>query len=233
MVIDDRIDENITDKILNGQKKVKFLKKYCIHNPEEFIALCASVSHKKQIRKVDDAEIKKYVEKIVIDYGHESVAEHVNASFLFSDVSRALTHQLVRHRLCAFTQKSQRYVDEYNFDYVIPPSIETRDTILAKDQKIYKEYLEVMEKTRKLYKTFYEAGIPKEDVRFILPNATTTEIVVTANLRQWRHMIKMRCSHHAQWEIRECFYSVLYDLYDYAPSVFKDLYNEFMLKNFE
>lgn len=154
--------------------------------------------------------------KMILDKGHESVLEHAVATFRIGGVSRAMTHQLVRHRLVSYTQKSQRYVDEQEFKYVTPPSIENS---LAG----YKgEYDLIMRRIRSAYETLVEIGFSKEDARFVLPNATETEIVVTANFRQWRHMIALRTSKHAQWEIRAVFKDILSILKRECPSVFSD-----------
>lgn len=170
--------------------------------------------------------------KKLISLGHESVLEHASATFRFSGVSRAMTHQLVRHRLVAYTQKSQRYVSEDNFKYVTPPSMSTPGSLkdaVADSTKGYKQvfvsnlYIRAMAEAREFYTALVKQGVPKEDARFVLPNATETEIVVSANFRQWRHMIKLRTSKHAQWEIRGVFKKVLYVLYEWCPNVFEDL----------
>jgi len=158
---------------------------------------------------------KKFI-RMIIRSGHESVLEHAYATFRFKGVSRAFTHQLVRHRLCAFTQKSQRHVDESNFDFVIPPSI-------SEDSEGKEKFEDTIRMIRDAYNFLrYQEGIKKEDARFILPNATETEIVVSANFRQWRHMLKLRTDPNAQWEIRKVFNKVLFILKGIAPTVFED-----------
>jgi len=155
--------------------------------------------------------------KMLLSRGHESVLEHATATFRISGVSRAMTHQLVRHRLVSYTQKSQRYVDEEGFDYVIPESIMDGS---QEDNRLYHSAITL---ARNAYERLVKRGFPKEDARFLLPNATETEIVVTANFRQWRHMIKLRTSIHAQWEIRAVFQNILMILKAECPSVFSDL----------
>jgi thymidylate synthase (FAD) len=131
-----------------------------------------------------------------------------------------MTHQLVRHRLVAYTQKSQRYVEEEGMWVVTPPSIApNKDGDLERN----KVFMEAMFNAQQSYNVLRKLGVPKEDARFVLPNATQTEIVVSANFRQWRHMIKLRTSKHAQWEIRAVFNQVLDILYEWCPSVFDDL----------
>ncbi|MCS7280773.1 MAG: FAD-dependent thymidylate synthase [Desulfobacterota bacterium] len=148
--------------------------------------------------------------------GHHSVLEHAYATFRISGISRACSHQLVRHRLCSFTQKSQRYVDEKNFSYVLPPSIEEN----SEAKKVFEEFMETAKKT---YVRLKELGIKNEDARFVLPNATETEIVLTANFRELRHIISLRKAESAQWEIRKVAEEMLKILKEHAPSVFEDL----------
>jgi len=158
---------------------------------------------------------RKFI-RMLVKLGHTSVLEHASATFRISGVSRALTHQLVRHRLCSFTQASQRYVNEKNFGYVTPASIEARPEAL-------KLFNELMIQARRTYTALQELGVPNEDARFALPNAVNTEIVVSANLREWRHIITLRGHRAAQWEIRLMALEVLRILKGQAPSVFEDL----------
>ncbi len=153
--------------------------------------------------------------KMLIRSGHLSVLEHAYASFRIRGGSRSFTHQLVRHRMASFTQQSQRYVDEANFHYVVPPSIEENPEAL----RIYRDF---MEKAREVYSKLRGLKIKKEDARFVLPNAVHSEIVITANFREWRHIIELRGSRSAQWEIRQMAIKVLRLLKEKAPSVFHD-----------
>jgi len=157
---------------------------------------------------------KNFIRK-VLRKGHGSVLEHALATFEISGVSRVFTHQLVRHRLCSFTMRSQRYVDERDMDYVVPDSIKGH----AEAHLAFKEF---MEEARKAYGRLKDLGIRKEDARFVLPNAVESQIVVTANLREWRHIIELRCSPAAQWEIRRVTMEILRLLKETAPTVFED-----------
>ncbi len=157
--------------------------------------------------------------KMLIRSGHLSVLEHAYASFRIRGGSRSFTHQLVRHRMASFTQQSQRYVNEENFQYVVPPSIE-------KDPEALGIYRKFMEEARRTYSQLRRLKIKKEDARFVLPNAVFSEIVITANFREWRHIIELRGSKHAQWEIRRMAVEVLRILKEKAPSVFYDFYVE-------
>ena len=148
--------------------------------------------------------------------GHESIIEHASATFEISGISRACSHQLVRHRLASYSQESQRYVDMSSPQFVIPPDI----TANLRAMEIWKG---IVDELRAAYRELRELGIRKEDARFLLPNATATRIVMTANLREWRHVIKLRTDPAAQWEIRELANRILDILCQVAPSVFQDL----------
>lgn len=130
--------------------------------------------------------------------GHQSVFEFAYFTFHITGVSRALTHQLVRHRQgVGYAQRSQRYCEEDGFDYVIPPKI-------AYNEEAAKKYSELM---RSIQDTYYELkneyGIPAEDARYVLPNACETVIEVTMNGRELIHFCNMRMCSRAQWEIRK------------------------------
>ncbi len=150
----------------------------------------------------------------LIKMGHDSPLEHACATFRIENCSRAMTHQLVRHRLMSVSQQSQRYVDEENFSFVIP------ETLPAKDVDEFKADMETI---RLMYKKWRNKGLKREDARFVLPNACTSEIVVTANLREWRHIIKMRTSPKAQWEIRIACTEIFKILKHHAPDCFNDI----------
>ncbi len=191
--------------------KVKLI--YITPDAEKIIEFAGRVSHESYDRVTPESHIKFI--RMLKKLGHESVFEHAVASFLISGVSRSLTHQLVRHRIASYTQKSQRYVDESNFDYVIPDTIKRNEVSL----NVYKNF---MDECKNIYKKLIDLGIPKEDARFVLPNATKTEIVLTANFRELRHMIKLRGNKEAQWEIRRVFIEILKILKEHAPTVFED-----------
>ena len=153
--------------------------------------------------------------RMLVKMGHLSVLEHAVATFRISGVSRAFTHQFVRHRLCSYTQQSQRYVNESNFKYVEPESIKNR-------LKAHSVFTKFMGEAKKTYSELQKLGIKNEDARFVLPNAVETQIVVTANLREWRHIIELRGEPSAQWEIRKAAIEILRALKKHAPTVFAD-----------
>ncbi len=143
----------------------------------------------------DEEKMLKLIER-VISSGHYSTIEHIQVSFAISNVSRACTHQLVRHRHMSFSQKSQRYVKEKGqFDYLIPPTIARNDELKAKFESF-------MGEISNLYCELTEAGIPAEDARAVLPNATATSMVASLNLRELIHIANLRLCTRAQYEIR-------------------------------
>jgi len=181
---------------------------------ERLIELAGRVAYQSFHRLKEGSE-KEFV-RMIRRSGHHSVLEHAYATFRISGISRACSHQLVRHRLCSFTQKSQRYVDEKDFSYVIPPSVEESEEA----KKLFEEF---MESARNTYVRLKELGIKNEDARYVLPNAAETEIVLTANFRELRHIISLRKDKSAQWEIRKLAHEMLRLLKEHAPSVFEDL----------
>jgi thymidylate synthase (FAD) len=164
--------------------------------------------------KIEPGSEKELILKI-INLGHHSVLEHASATFRITGVSRSFTHQLVRHRLCAFSQQSQRYVNEKKFGFVEPESI-------AGDPKAHDLFEQFIADAKTAYCKLQQLGVRNEDARFVLPNAVESEIVMSANFRQFRHMFCLRCGKHAQWEIRKAFLYMLMILQREAPSVFGD-----------
>ena len=123
--------------------------------------------------------------------GHHSVFEHIYFTFKIEGISRACSHQLVRHRHCSFTQRSQRYCSEDGFEYVTPPTI-SREALGADMMDICN-----------WYESYQNGGVPNEDARYILPNACATSLYMSLNLRELIHMANERLCTRAQWEIRD------------------------------
>ena len=161
-------------------------------------------------------DTQKAFVRMVVKRRHLSVLEHAYATFRISGVSRAFTHQLVRHRLCSYTQQSQRYVNESHFNYVKPPLIES-------NPEAHSVFNRFMDEAKRVYLELQRLGIRNEDARFVLPNAVETQIVVTANLREWRYIIELRGTPQAQWEIREVALEILKILKEHAPTIFEDM----------
>ncbi len=157
---------------------------------------------------------KKFI-RMLIKSGHLSVLEHAYATFRIKGGSRAFTHQLVRHRLCSYTQQSQRYVDEHNFNYIEPEAIN-------RHKEAHIIFSNFIEKAKEVYYKLQNLGIENEDARFVLPNAIESQIVVTANLREWRHIIELRGSPDAQWEIRKIAIEILNIFKKHSPTVVED-----------
>jgi thymidylate synthase (FAD) len=163
----------------------------------------------------------EFIRKVVAS-GHESPLEHVTFTFAIEGVSRALTHQLVRHRIASFSQQSQRYVKETNFDYIVPPSI-------AADKDLKDEFLDIMGSIQKSYNKLLDAFQSKgrvgeranEDVRFVLPQAAETKIVATMNARELIHFFHQRCCARAQWEIKRLADRMLALCVENLPEVFE------------
>ena len=156
---------------------------------------CYSKKPATELEKVDDSKMMKLVHRTMAS-GHHSVLEHATFTFSIEGVSRALTHQLVRHRIASYAQQSQRYVtyDEGSITYVTPKTITDEHRA---------EYDALMFNISELYRKFIDAGIPAEDARYILPNATTTNIIVTMNYRELINFSKIRLCFTSQWEIQK------------------------------
>jgi thymidylate synthase (FAD) len=187
-------------------------------NPEKIPALAAKLTHSKtkpkELEKTSDIELNAILEQ-VMNLGHTSVIEHTNFTFAISDVSRSLTHQLVRHRIASYAQQSQRYVNLNEPNYVTPPKIEN-------NKKMKKAYDETMKNIWREYNKLIDLGIPAEDARFILPNAASTNIIVTMNARSLLNFFELRCCQHAQWEIRQLANIMLQKVKKVAPTIFKN-----------
>ena len=154
--------------------------------------------------------------KYAVASGHESVLEHCTFTFAISGISRACSHQLVRHRMASYSQQSQRYVNMDNFEYVMPDSFKN----VPEAEEAFRN---LMSMTNVLYQAFVKAKkIPEEDARYILPNATCTNIVVTMNARELRHFFNLRCCNRAQWEIRELADRMLELCKETCPILFED-----------
>lgn len=183
-------------------------------NAEELIEKCGRTAY-LSFSKQNSNSAAKFI-RMIIKSGHLSVLEHASASFRIKGGSRAFTHQLVRHRIASFTQQSQRYVNENKFSFVIPENIENNN-------EAKKLFISHLENTKHLYNQLLTMGIKKEDARFVLPNAIESEIVITANFREWRHILSLRGEKQAQWEIRKIAIDILKILKIKAPNCFYDM----------
>lgn len=178
-------------------------------------AMAAKLTHYKgtidDLKKSDEEQLRKIL-RYVIKAGHESVIEHAYFTFAISGVSRSLTHQLVRHRIASYSQQSQRYV-ENEMDYIIPPSI--------KKAGMEEDYRDAVRGIWKIYDRFKEV-VPVEDARYVLPNAASTQIMVSMNARSLLNFFELRCCLHAQWEIRALSWKMLGLVRRVAPVIFEN-----------
>ncbi len=187
-------------------------------NPDQLVAaaarLCYSpVGADQLLEKMTEKQVFTLVDDLLA-MGHESPIEHVSFTFAIEGVSRALSHQLVRHRIASFSQQSQRYVKEDAFDYIIPPSI-------AQDAEAKAAFVSLMEQIQSTYNQLSSKGIPSEDARYVLPNACETKIVVTMNARSLYNFLTVRLCTRAQWEIRKMAELIRAELIKVSPLLFE------------
>lgn len=203
-------------------------------NPEKLVAtaakLCYSASGIENISDgLDEEKTEKFINRLM-SMGHESPIEHCSFTFGVEGVSRALLAQLTRHRIASYSVKSQRYVNENQFEYVTPPEIEN-------NEQAKKIYIDTMSDLQERYEKLAEIlkaehiknGVDEkkaekraiEDARFILPNACETKIIMTFNARSLFNFFSHRCCERAQWEIRELADEMLKLVKEVAPTLFK------------
>ncbi|ABQ28207.1 FAD-dependent thymidylate synthase [Geotalea uraniireducens] len=189
-------------------------------DPEMTVALAARLCYSPVAidelkQRLSGADIRTFLDKIM-SLGHQSVLEHASFTFGIEGISRVTSHQLVRHRVASYSQQSQRYVShKERFAAVIPPTIGERPDVLAR----FEAQLQALHQA---YAEMVEAGIPAEDARYILPNATETKIMVTMNARELLHFFAVRCCERAQWEIRAMSLEMLKLVKGIAPTIFRD-----------
>ena len=178
-------------------------------HPERAVAtaarLCYAPVGATELMETMPPERVQSVLSTIMKSGHFSTLEHVSYTFAVDGVSRALTHQLVRHRLASFNQQSQRYVKfAGDVEVVKPPTVAAQ------------------EDTSRVFNEAIDAGVPAEDARYLLPNAAETKIVITMNIRELLHFLSLRCCNRAQWEIRELANRMLELVRPTAPYIFMD-----------
>lgn len=224
--------------------------------PEQTVAmaakLCYSASDIDSVKEGLTPEKTESFLDMLTELGHASPVEHATFTFGIEGISRACSHQLVRHRIASYSQQSQRYVDGNSFEFVTPPEIEKNEKAFAAYKKVidmqsqaYSEirdalavgYIkqnsdkeltgtdeEILSSFKEHNKTLYSQYIKKanEDARFVLPNACTTKIICTFNVRSLNNFFKHRCCNRAQWEIREVAQQMLVLCKEAAPVLFKN-----------
>ncbi len=193
---------------------------YHTPDPERAIAtaarLCYAPVGAKELMETMPPERVSSVLTTIMKSGHFSTLEHASYTFAIDGVSRALTHQLVRHRLASFNQQSQRYV-KFGADLEV-----VKPATIAESDEANAVFDGIIEATKAAYAELMELGIPAEDARYVLPNAAETKIVVTMNVRELLHFFEVRCCNRAQWEIREMAHRMLELVRPTAPFVFAD-----------
>lgn len=204
-------------------------------NPEAVIASAARLCYSNasiddlMLKSEDEDKTREYID-MLMSLGHESPIEHVTFTFGIEGISRACSHQLVRHRIASYSQKSQRYVNETQFEYVTPEAI-ANDPI-SKD--IYDETMELLQGRYDfiragLIQKYVKDGMDEkvaekkanEDARMVLPNACCTSIIVTMNVRSLFNFFKHRCCNRAQWEIRAVANEMHRQCMEIAQNIFK------------
>ncbi len=225
-----------------SEAKLKVILLRHTPNPEETISmaakLCYSPSDIESLKgKIEAKDQKAFVEKLM-KMGHMSPIEHASFTFAIEGISRACSHQLVRHRLASYSQQSQRYVSEgraqntehrtqsteqraETFDYIIPP-------LIADIPEAKAAFENAMSETQRAYDIIVgklnSRGIKGEaanqDARFVLPNAAETKIIATMNARELLHFFRQRCCNRAQWEIRQMAEQMLKLVKNVSPVIF-------------
>jgi len=193
---------------------------YHTPEPERAVAaaarLCYAPVGAAELMEAMSEDAIRRVLRTVITSGHTSALEHASYTFAVDGVSRAMTHQLVRHRLASYNQQSQRYVTyETEPAFVVPPSIDAEPgTSLV--------FADAAAAAFDAYRALLDAGVPAEDARYLLPNAMETKIVITMNVRELLHFFELRCCKRAQWEIRALALAMLELAEPTAPYIFMD-----------
>lgn len=187
--------------------EVKLLNSY---KDEKIAEIAAAVC----VDKLDNITSKG--KEVAINSGHLSIAEHLPLTFLIKKVSRSLTHQLVRHRIASYSQLSQRYAKvNTNIKWFVVP-----ESITKSPEGLFR-YMCIMDSLADDYNWFINNGIPKEDARYILPNACYTTILVTINARAFIEQCERRRCNRAQWEIRELYNKMKDSIKDIYPTIYK------------
>jgi thymidylate synthase (FAD) len=193
---------------------------YHTPSPERAVAtaarLCyAPIGAAELMEGMTDEQVSKVLATIMKS-GHFSALEHASYTFAIDNVSRALTHQLVRHRVASFNQQSQRYVTHTGEPEIVLPKT------IGDDPETMAAFNTAIDIAYATYAQLIEAGIPAEDARYVLPNACTSKIVVTMNIRELLHFFEVRCCHRAQWEIQGLAHRMLELVRPSAPYIFLD-----------
>jgi len=165
----------------------------------------------------------------IIRSGHHSVIEHMNVTVRFI-CDRGVSHELVRHRLASYSQESTRYAN-YSHDRFGNEITVIKPFFWAEDSQAYQDWLSAMAYAEKIYLKLIQEGASPQEARSVLPNSLKTEVVMTANLREWKHVINLRCSRAAHPQIREVILPLLADLHQRLPVFFEQEYERYFNQN--
>lgn len=179
--------------------------------PEQMIARAARISHMASGKGIEDD--RDLIRKLR-NWGHWSPFEFASATFFVEGISRSCLAQLTRHRLGSFMVRSMRYVKQHPDEVVVPKTVDEKGCTSKYKEQVASNY--------EVYQEMIEAGVLKEDARFLLPIGSKTSLYFKTNFREYRHIIDIRGTKAAQWEIRELAEEFLTELYELAPSVFED-----------
>ena len=193
---------------------------YHTPDPERAIAtaarLCYAPVGAAELMETMPEERVRSVLSTIMGSGHFSTLEHASYTFAVDGVSRALTHQLVRHRIASFNQQSQRYVRFADGVATVKPES------VAESEEASAVFDQAIAAAVEAYGKLLDAGVPAEDARYLLPNAAETKIVITMNVRELLHFFSLRCCNRAQWEIRAMAHRMLELARPTAPFIFLD-----------
>jgi thymidylate synthase (FAD) len=187
--------------------------------------------YRSEGKKITQESAGKFT-RMLIKREHFSVIEHSLMTVLFTDISRGFTHEMVRHRLCSFSQESTRYVDyakgelnpdleKFQLKCIVPPHKDENEEVYVEERGPL-SLVDMLEEIESFYRALRKAGWIPEDARQVLPNAINADIVVSANFREWRHIFKMRTQKAAHWEIRQVTGDLLEKVKQIIPVIFED-----------
>ncbi len=200
----------------------------CTPDPERVIAAAARLCYSADTEEIflQEPKAARQLVRQLRSWGHLSPLEHAAFTFYLEGVSRAMTHQLVRHRIASYSQRSQRYVKEGDFDYIVPPKLGGK-SVLFGEVRIDAEafFRQTMEMIGDRYRALDEAlgggeESGHEDARYVLPNACESKIFVTMNARELLHFFGERLCNRAQWEIRQVADQMLSLVRSAYPGIF-------------
>jgi thymidylate synthase (FAD) len=197
---------------------------YSVHSSSTLFHFKSGERELKNEQVMDDERVR-YLIKKAIELGHHDILEHGAFTFDLKGISRACSHQLVRHRIASYSQQSQRYVKiTRTFGYIKPPSLEGKKVrVIIKGREFELTFEDLIDICKMAEEEFVKQGVRAEDARYIRPNASTTNIAVTMNPRELLHVFSLRCALDAQWEIRDVAWAMYACSRLVAPTIFETI----------